>query len=365
MRILLLSHTYSPWTRHYARFFHARGDDLLVVSFSKGTIGDIPIEFIGVDPWNKYANKHIYFTRVPRLRRIIQRFKPDIIYAPFVASNGLSAVLAWNGPIVTSARGGDVLDQIGRKGLRRKIREALVRFVCKRCAMVHSVSRELEDELIRLGVPESKLFLIPVGVDTARFHPAPDMPRCPATHILCSRKHEPIYDNITLVEALARLKADGREFRCTFASEGVLLESLKQRVHELGLDDRTTYTGELPHDQVPELYRHADIYVSASLSDGTSSALLEALATGLFPIVSRIPANTPWIEHERTGLLFEPHSVDQLTRLLERAMDDADLRRNAFTLNRRHVEQDGDMARNMDHLARMLEQVVHSKCPGH
>jgi len=355
MRLILLSHTYSPWTKHYARYFHARGDDLLVVSFSKGVIDDVPVEFIGVDPWNKYANKHIYLSRIPRLRRIIRRFRPDLIYAPYVVSNGLSAVLAWDGPIVTSARGGDVLEQVGRGGFRRKLREALIRFVCKRCVLVHSVSQELENELIRLGIERSKLLQIPVGVDTARFHPAADMPRTPAVRLLCTRKHEPIYDNVSIVEALARLKSAGREFRCTFASEGILLDALKQRAGELGLDEWMSYTGELPHDQVPELYRQADIYISASLSDGTSSALLEALASGLFPVVSRIPANTPWIEHGRSGLLFEPRNVDQLTEMLGRVMDDDGLRRSAIIENRGRVERDGDMAANMARLAARLE----------
>ena len=360
MRILLLSHTLNPWTKHYARFFRDRGDDLLVVSFTAHEIGDIGFQFIGVDPWDKYGNKHIYFTRVPRLRRIIKRFAPEVIYAPFVASNGLSAVLAWNGPIVTSARGGDVLEQIGRTGLRKVLRETLVKFVCKRCAAVQSVSQEIEDELIRLGVPRSKLFQIPVGVDSRKFCPAADMPRATAGRFICVRRHEPIYDNVTVVEALARLKAAGRQFRCVFASDGTMLNALKERARSLGLWDWLTFTGELPHDQVPELFRQQDIYISASLSDGTSSALLEGMASGLLPVVTRIPANLPWIEHGRTGLLFEPRSVEQLTEMLVRAMDDAELRRAGFARNRRRVEQDGDMFTNMAKLAAVLESVAAS-----
>jgi len=281
-----------------------------------------------------------------------------VIYAPFVASNGLSAVLAWNGPIVTSARGGDVLDQVGRKGIRRMLREMLVRFVCRRCIMVHAVSTELQDELVRLGVPRSKLFCIPVGVDVRVFRPAADMPRPQATRLICTRRHEPIYDNITIVEALAMLKAAGRRFHCTFASEGISLEALKERASSLGLDDCLSFPGEVPHDRVPGLLREADIYITASLSDGTSSALLEALAGGLFPVVSRIAANLPWIEHGRTGLFFEPRQAAQLAEALARAIDDPELRRTAFELNRRRMEVEGDMSGNMARLAGVLEHVA-------
>lgn len=358
MRLLLLSHTVNPWTPHYARFFQSRGDQVLVVSFSSQPIDGVDMEFIGIDPWDKYANKHVYLTRVPRLRRIIKRFRPDVVYAPFVVSNGLSAVLAWNGPTVTSGRGGDVLEQIGRVGWRRRLREHLVRFVCRRCVVVHSVSAEITAHLRRLGVPESKLVEIPVGVDTSLFVPAPDMPRPQALRLICPRKHEPVYDNMTVVEALGRLKASGRTFECVIASEGSLLAVHKARVHELGLDDRVSFPGEVPHAKVPAMLQEADIYVSATLSDGTSSALLEAMAVGLMPVVSRIPANEPWIEHGRTGLLFEPGRPASLAEMLERAMDDGDLRRRAFEANVPRVREGGDQHRNMQQLAEVLERVV-------
>ncbi len=363
MRLLLLSHTVNPWTPHYARFFQSRGDQVLVVSFSAQPIDGVDMAFIGVEPWDKYANKHLYLTRVPRLRKLIKRFRPDVVYAPFVVSNGLAAVLAWGGPTVTSGRGGDVLEQIGRVGWRRRLRERLVRFVCRRCVMVHSVSAEITDHLRRLGVPESKLVQIPVGIDTSLFHPAPDMPRPQATRFICPRKHEPVYDNMTVVEALGRLKTAGRSFRCVIASEGSLLQTHQARVRELGLADQVSFPGEVPHAQVPAMLREADVYISATHSDGTSSALLEAMATGLLPVVSRIPANEPWIEHGRTGLLFEPGRPDSLAEMLERAMDDAELRRRAFEANLNRVREGGDQQQNMRQLAEVLEQVVARHLP--
>lgn len=358
MRLLMLSHTVNPWTPHYARYFTARGDQTLVVSFSPEPIEGVEMEFIGIDPWDKHANKHVYVTRVPRLRRIIKRFRPDLVYAPFVASNGVSAVLAWKGPTVTSGRGGDVLEQECRTGWRRRLREKLIRFVCDRCVMVHTVSQEIEDELLRLGVPAAKMFQLPVGVDTGRFRPAPDMPREPATRLICTRKHEEIYDNTTVIEAFARLRAAGRQFTGIIASDGTLLARHKRRVEELGLADRVRFTGELPHEQVPGLLQKADIYISATLSDGTSSALLEAMSAGLLPVVSRIPANTPWVEHGRTGLMFDPQRPDVLAELLGRAIDDRVLRRRAFEENRRLVCEKADQRRNMERLGEKLDQAA-------
>ncbi len=358
VRLLIVSHSVNPWTPHYARYFAARGDKTLVVSFSPEPIEGVDMEFIGVEPWDKHANKHLYVTRVPRLRRIIRCFRPDLVYAPFIASNGLTAVLAWKGPTVTSGRGGDVLEQERRVGWRRGMREKLIRFVCDRCVMIHTVSQEIEDELLRLGVHASKIFQIPVGIDSQRFTPAADMPRHPATRLICVRKHEGIYDNITVIEALGRLKAAGREFTGVMASTGTLWAAHKRRAEELGLLDRVRFTGEVPHERVPELLRQADIYISATLSDGTSSALLEAMSVGLLPVISRIPANTPWVEHGVTGLLFDTQRPDMLAELLDRAIEDQELQRRAFEGNRRLVCERADQNANMKRLADKLESAA-------
>ena len=358
MRILILSHTNLNWTPVYARHFVSKGHQVQVVSFAPQAIEGIDVEFVGIAPFEKYKNKHMFVTRVPRIRRIIRRFKPDVVFATYVVSNGLSAALSWSGPLVVSARGGDVLEQAGRRGLGQRLRERIVRYVCDRADVVHCVAREIEDELIRLGVPAAKLVQFPLGIDVENFSPDPGMPRSRPTRLICTRKHEPVYDNATIVAALARLKAAGRAFSCTFVGGGHLLEERQEQVRSAGLSDLVTFVGHMTYAELPSQLRQADIYISASLSDGTSSALLEAMATGLVPVVSRIKANRPWIEEGRTGLMFERGRDDELAKALMKAMDDADLQRRAFEENRHRVDANGSLRKNNDRLADLLSRRV-------
>ena len=358
MRIALVAHTNAPWTPHYARFFAGRGDTVLVVTFSPKVIEGIDTVFVGVEPWDMQKNRRTFITRVPRIRRILRKFEPDVVFGPYLASDGLSAVLAWKGPVIVSGRGGDVLDHVGRTGWRRRAREMLLRFVCRRADAIHTVAQEIEEELIRLGVSKGKLVQFPVGVDAERFHPAPDMPRASAVRLHCNRKHAPIYDNETIIAALADLESAGRSFRCDFLGEGDLTDAYKRQAATTGVSDRINFSGELPHAELPAMLRQADIYVSASLSDGTSSSLLEAMATGLLPVVTRIRANESWLEHGRTGLLFEPSRPDALADALTRAMDDFELRERAFAENRKRVVRDANMARNNERLAELCERVA-------
>jgi glycosyltransferase involved in cell wall biosynthesis len=363
VRILIVSHSVAQWTVNFARFFACRGDELLVASFSPTEIEGIKMESIGAKKYDCRKGKHRYFTRVPRLRRVIRRFNPDIVFAIYLTSNGLTAALSWDGPFVVSAVGSDVLDREGRKGLRKCFREGVIKLVARRADVINTVSQELDDELSRLGVPSSKLFQLPFGVDTDVFHSAEDMPRRKVSRFICTRSHNPIYDIPTVIGALALLKEAGREFYCTFTSGGPVLEDNKVRVRAAGLEDCVTFTGFLDHGELPNLLRQSDIYISASVGDGTSISLLEAMATGLVPVVSRIRANEPWVEHGRTGLLFEVGRPDMLAQALQRVMDDEQLRRRAFEENIPRVNRDCNMHRNMQRLANVFEQLIEGKKP--
>jgi glycosyltransferase involved in cell wall biosynthesis len=361
MRILMIAHSISTWTPQFANYFKSRGDDVVVATFSPNKIEGINTEFIGIEPFDPFKNKYIFFTRVPRLRKIIRIFKPDIVFAIYLSSNGLSGALAWKGPFVVSAVGSDVLDRFRRTGLRRIFRESIIKLVCRKADIINTVSQGIDDELLRLGVPQSKLLQIPFSVNFEQFYPDPAMPRTDAATFICTRRHEPIYDIVTIIEALGLMKLAGRQFHCILTSGGTLLETHKQKVIDAGLENNVTFTGFLEHGELPKLLRSADIYISASLGDGTSVSLMEAMATGLLPVVSNIDANKPWITDGKTGLLFETKNPQSLVKALNKALDDSVLRQNAFDKNRERIARDGDMQKNMKMLADIFEKLVMKK----
>lgn len=358
MRILLVSHTASTWTPYFARYFALRGWTVKVVSFSPEPIDGVDVAFVGVSPFDKTKNKHVYVTRVTLVRRIAKQFRPDVTFAPYLSSNGLTAALAGLSPLVTAAVGSDVMNNAERRGIRLFLRRRSISFVCRRSQLINTVSQELTDELVNLGVPASKIIQLPFGADTEAFRPAPGMPREVARQFICTRRHERIYDNETIIRGLARLRSAGLEFRCTFVGDGSLSESLRRHAESLGLGDCVSFVGVRPHGELPELLRHADLYISASLRDGTSVSLLEAMAAGLVPVVSRIAANLPWVRHGENGLLFDCGDADSLARCLEQAMLDTSLRRRALEMNRNRVEREGSMKSHLERMAESMEQIA-------
>lgn len=361
MRVLMIAHSNAPWTPNFCRMFQERGDELLLVSFAPfpldGVTG-VPVEFVGSQSWDMHGNKHVYITRIPRVRQLIKRYRPDVIFAPYVASNGMTAVLSWRGPTVVAAVGSDVLSAMEGGGWKRSIRRALLGFICRRAALINTVSHELTEAVVRLGADRARVLEQSFGFDAERFWPDPAMPRTEAAKIVCTRKHEPLYDIATIIAALGRLRAAGHPFTATLACAGSLLERHRELVEQISLQNQVAFTGQLPHDQIPGLLRQGDLYVSASTTDGTSVSLLEALASGLFPVVSDIRANRPWIEHGKNGLLFPVGDAHALTEALVRALRDRELRCAAFQHNLELVRTKANMLDNFRRLAAAMEQVA-------
>jgi glycosyltransferase involved in cell wall biosynthesis len=350
----MVAHTDAPWTPLYSRALLARGWAVRIASFSPAVIDGVDSEFVGERPSGWFPSKHLYVTRARRVRVMIDSFRPDVVFAPYVISNGTSVLLSgWSGPFVVSAQGGDVM-RCDYPHVYHALRWPVARQVCRRAHAVHVVSADLGTAVLRMGVPQNRIHCFPSGIDLAAFRPPELRPIGGATRLVCTRKHDTMYDNATILEALARLLRAGRDFRCSFIGGGPLGAGLRRHSERLGLGERVSFEGEQPHGAIPSALRGADLYVSASLADGTSASLLEALACGTFPVVSRISANRRWVRDGETGFLFGPSRPSELAEALARAIDRPRLRRRAAKLNRSLVEREGDLDRCMDRLSDML-----------
>lgn len=77
---------------------------------------------------------------------------------------------------------------------------------------------------------------------------------------------------------------------------------------------------------------------------------MEAMAAGVFPVVSRIKANSSWLEHGVDAFLHEVQNPEQLAGLIMKVCDNVDLVQKAVYRNRQRVEQLGDRQKNMKEL---------------
>lgn len=119
-----------------------------------------------------------------------------------------------------------------------------------------------------------------------------------------------------ILEALAILK--NPHIRLISAGDGVGMERLKQRVHELNLENTVSFLGY--RRDVKELYEAADVYVFPSFGEGLSLSLMEAMASGLPSVASRTRGNTDLVTDGKEGILvgLSPAEIaDAIMKLYE------------------------------------------------
>jgi len=247
-------------------------------------------------------------------------------------------------PYIITAHGSDILTKKNSKLWR-----FLFDRILKKAEKINVVSDEIEEVIKDWGVSSRKIINASVGIDTGLFKKAGRKEsNSESLRFICTRSFEVVYDNATIIRALHRLKENGIDFKMTFVGDGRLLGECQQMVIDFGLDEQVLFTGRIDNLQLPELLNQHDFYISASLSDGTSLCLLEAMASGLIPVVSDIRANQDWIDNDKNGFLFETGSSENLYGVIMKALSMSDDKIEDFVLdNLDLVRKRGDRLVNL------------------
>jgi len=204
-----------------------------------------------------------------------------------------------------------------------------------------AVSRDVADELAqRFRWPAERIEVVYNAVRLERFGASapPDLRKELGGEgrplvLTCARLDEQKGHDV-LLRAAAELP--GVAF--ALAGEGPLRAELEALAAELGLSDRVRFLGR--RDDVPALLAACDVFALPSLYEGSSLAVLEAMAARRAVVSSAIGGTEELIEDGRSGLLVAPGDSEALRGALERALGDASLREALAAAARERVERD-------------------------
>ena len=241
---------------------------------------------------------------------LILKEKPDVVHGNWIVPTGLIASLAGRltrVPVVNTARGMDV--RISDRGL---------------AGILFNLAAQLSDRLVVVSEAMrghrvlKNAEIIPSGVDDVFFtleahHGQPK--------IIYTRSLEPVYDVPTLIRSIPLVVQQYPAARFIIAGTGSQEAFLKNLVHALHMDGQVEFVGAVTQQGIVQLMQNALVFVSPSLDDGTSIALLEAMGAGLVPIVSDIGANRPWVRDGKDGYLFEPGDAYDLAQAIIKALE--------------------------------------------
>lgn len=241
--------------------------------------------------------------------RLISTHKPDVIHGNWIVPTGLIAAIAGrltHIPVINTVHGLDL--RISEKQPVRALFDLAVKLSGKTIVVSSSMrSRKI--------LTDSEI--IPMGVDELFFNIMPD--RSSKT-VVYTRSLEPVYYVETLIRGVPLVMKEIPDARFVIAGTGSQETYLKTLAHDIGVSEHIAFLGHVPSDQIPALMEKASVYVSTAIADGTSPALLEAIAAGLAPVVTDIEANRSLVSNEKDGFLFTPKDPKDLAEKIIRAL---------------------------------------------
>lgn len=251
-----------------------------------------------------------------RLARTVRDLKPDIVHTRNLPALEFQLVAALLGvkARIHGEHGRDVYDLDGRSRKYNALRKAMRPFVQHYTV----VSRDLREWLIHtVGVDQQCVTQILNGVGTDRFQPRrgprdltgpPGFMSHDSVVIGTIGRMEAVKDQMTLVRAfLYLLNADIRarqRLRLLLIGDGSLRAAALELLRSAGAEWLAWLPGE--REDVPAMMRALDIFVLPSLREGISNTILEAMASGLPVVATRVGGNPELIVNEVTGTLVPP-----------------------------------------------------------
>lgn len=285
---------------------------------------------------------HCYRASVRRaFRRAVEEFRPDVVHAPWAYPDGWAAVRLGHAaglPVTIRVHGSDVrlLDQYPAR--RRRTQEAL-----QSADGVLSVSHELADRVVNMGVDPDRVVVRHDGVDTEWFRPGSREDARRRLGLDPTSKRLLFIGNLVnvkgidvLLTACARLRQAKHDFELDILGQGPLRGSLEAQANRLGLDG-VRFRGALPQTELPVWYQAADVFVLPSRSEGVPNVVLEAMACRT-PVVSTRVGGIPEVAAPAVCTLVPPDDAAALADALARELTAPPRRLDDWPVPKRRVD---------------------------
>ena len=290
---------------------------------------------------------------LPELKRVIGQVKPDLVQAGPIQRSALLTALSGYKPLLSMSWGYDLLIDARRNLLWRWA----TRYTLRRSAVMVGDCDTIRKLAVSFGMPDERIVTFPWGIDLRHFSPQPSSPG-PSTirphpasiTLLSTRGWEPIYGVDVIARAFVLAARKRPELRLIMLGNGSQAAQLRQIFLKGNVEERVLFPGQVSHFELPRYYRMADLYLSASHSDGTSISLLEAMACGRPAMVSDIPGNLEWVQPDVNGWLFPDGDEKSLAQAILSAMEKRNRLPEMGRAARSIAEKRADWERNFQEL---------------
>lgn len=255
----------------------------------------------------------------------------DIVHVQWPIPNGLGALfLKWiyNIPSINTVYGEEVYLS------KRYHVTNILKFLLHWSSNIITISNATFEACLNIGLSESRLGIIPFGVDTSFYKPLnvtkdEEIFQILAVGYLIERK-----GFMYLISSIKEILKEHENIRLKIVGSGPQEQQIKNHITELDLEKHAEIIGNISDDELLKMYNSSDIFVLPSIIDsqgnteGLGVVLLEAMACGL-PVIGSNIGGIPDIIHEgETGLLVPQKDISGLSKSIIKLIENPNLREN-------------------------------------
>ncbi|MBI4722732.1 MAG: glycosyltransferase family 4 protein [Candidatus Stahlbacteria bacterium] len=327
------------------------------------------IKFLHYNSWNNKWRTHRFGSmrkyldiglRTAYLRNQLNKIKPDILHCGWVQTDGLYGALSGFHPFLLMPWGSDIMVNPDRSFYEWKV----ARFAIRKADMITCDCEYVKDKIVEIsGYPADKIITFPWGIDLKKFNPNIDRTEIrnklgwqDKKIILMNRSFKHIYDHMTFIKGLPDLLKEDKDIRIMFIGEGELLSDMKSLVKDK--EQRVKFLARVENAEMPKYLRAADIYVSTSLSDGSSLSLMEAFACGLPCVVTDVPAIREWVVNGINGFIVPRKNTQGVVEKILMILRDEKLRKEIRNNNWKVAQERADWDKNFQVLEKIYDRLI-------
>jgi glycosyltransferase involved in cell wall biosynthesis len=380
MRLLFVADGRSPIAQNWIRYFTEGGAEVYLASTFPCT-PDLPLKGLEITPVafsgasrqaasaaggsargiglrstiRHWAGPLTIPRSAGRLRRFIQQVKPELVHAMRIPYEGMMAADAYAGvPLLVSVWGNDFTLHARSNGLM----EHYTAWTMQVADALHTDCQRDIRLAKQWGFDASRpTFVAPGngGIELSIFH----APAAPVEQpvVVNPRGFRTYVRNDTFFRAIPKVLAERPDAK--FLCVGMQGEPLAaQWVHELGIAGSVELLPAVPHDQMGDIFRRAQVTVSLGAHDGTPNTLLEGMACGCLPVAGELESIREWIMPGKNGLLVNAGEPESVARSILEGLHNKNLRQQAAGINEQLIAERAHYGRCMEAAERFYAKVI-------
>ena len=262
---------------------------------------------------------------------------------------------------------GDEIAQTDRRRYQPILRDRIYR----NADAVIAANEIARQSLIRIGVPERRIYKITPGVDCERFRPQPpnealvrEFDLQGKTVLLTAARLVPRKNLDTVIQAVGRVACENSDLRYLILGDGAERQHLEQIVENLGLRSVVRFVGPVSNRTIGDFYNLCDLFVLANrvTPDGDietfGMVFVEANAAGKAVVGGRSGGAAEAIVDKVTGFLVDPEDVEEMAATLKMLLENPSLRQKLGAAGLRRARSEFDWKSRAQMLRQISDEIV-------